>query len=70
MARFIELTKTDNTKILLNKEWIVEIKPYGDGSTMIHVGVPDFRGQKDNLTSYFQVMYVRETYNWLKDNLI
>ena len=70
MARFIELTKTDNTKILLNKEWIVEIKPYGDEATMIHIGVPDFRGQKDNLTSHFQVIYVRETYNWLKDKLI
>lgn len=70
MARFIELTKTDNTKILLNKDWIVEIKPYGDGSTMIHIGVSDLRGQKDNLTSYFQVIYVRETYNWLKDRLI
>jgi len=70
MARFIELTKTDNTKILLNKDWIVEIKQYSDGTTMIHVGVPDFRGQKDNMTTSFQVIYVRETYNWLKDKLI
>lgn len=70
MARFIELTKTDNTKILVNKDLIVMIKPYGEDATAISFVVTYIHGQKDNLSSYCETIHVLEKYNWLKDKLL
>ena len=70
MAHFIELTKTDNTKILVNKELIAMIKPYGEAATSICIGVTNIHGQKDNLSSYCETIHVLEKYNWLKDKLL
>ena len=70
MAHFIELTKTDNAKILVNKDWIAMIKPYGEDATAICMGVANIHGQKDSLSSYCETIHVIEKYNWLKDKLL
>ena len=70
MTHFIELTNTDNEKIILNKEWIIKIQSDCDGSTRIFVGLPSIHGSKDNFTSYYQTIYVKESYDSLKSLLI
>lgn len=70
MAHFIELTDTYEKKILINKEWIVKIKPDDDGSSTIYVGVPCLRGQKDNVSSTYEIIHVREKFTMLKNELI
>ena len=70
MAQFIELTNSDNEKILLNKEWVVKVNPYSDGTTMIYVGIPSVRGQNGSVTTSYQVIYVLEDYAYLKAKLM
>lgn len=70
MAHFIELTNTDDEKIILNKEWIIKIQSDSDGSTRIFVGLQSLHGNKDSVTSFYQIIYVKENYDSLKSLLI
>jgi hypothetical protein len=70
MAHFIELTNTDDEKIILNKEWIIKIQSDSEGSTRIFVGLPSVHGNKDSITSFYQTIYVKESYDSLKSLLV
>ena len=70
MTSFIELTNTDNKKILLNKDWIIKIQPEDNNSTKIYIGLPSLRRNNSEITSTFQLIYVKESYDSLKSLLI
>ncbi len=70
MAHFIELTNTDDEKIILNKEWIIKIQSDSEDSTRIFVGLPSVHGNKDSITSFYQTIYVKESYDSLKSLLV
>lgn len=71
MTSFIELTNTDNKKILLNKDWIIRLQSEDNNSTKLYIGLPSLRRNNNNneITSTFQLIYVKESYDSLKSLL-
>ena len=70
MPSSIELTNTDKKKIILNKEWIVEIQQNDNNGSRIFIGVPSVHGSKDSIASFYQIVCVLESYDSLKSILI